>query len=315
MVSIIITLYNKQNTIDRAIQSALKQSYSNCEVIVVDDSSTDKSPEICAKYGDKIRVIRSDKNRGLPYSRQIGINHAHGQFITFIDADDYLDTKAIEYCVESQESSTVDIVQMKIFRRIEKYGISIPFKSKYDSSHALEACLYNEQFFPIQCWGKLYKTELLKTVKRIDYDGFWGEDRIFNIPIFATNPTFAIAKNAKYNYTLGGTTSSNFDIDTLQEYKKVYQLKRDWVISNGYERYIPSMQNELLELLKYHVRQLINSCSMSDTDAINWLKNELSLSFWSSFNTNLDARTIYNSENKSTTRILKKQFSKILIQF
>ena len=73
------------------------------------------------------------------------------------------------------------------------------------------------------------------------------------------------------------------------------------------------MQNELVELLKYHVRQLINSCSMSDTDAINWLKNELSLSFWSSFNTNLDARTIYNSENKSTTRILKKQFSKIHI--
>lgn len=315
MVSIIITLYNKQNTIDRAIQSALKQSYSNCEVIVVDDSSTDKSPEICAKYGDNIRVIRSDKNRGLPYSRQIGINHAHGQFITFIDADDYLSINAIDQCVKMQELTGADIVQMKIFRRIEKYGISIPFKSKYDSSHALEACLYNEQFFPIQCWGKLYKTELLKTAKYIDYDGFWGEDRIFNIPIFATNPTFAIAKNAKYNYTLGGTTSSNFDIDTLQEYKKVYQLKRDWVISNGYERYIPSMQNELVVLLKYHVRHLINSCSMSDTYATNWLKNELSLPFWSSFNANLDVTTIYNSENKSITRKLKKQISKILTQF
>ena len=306
MVSIIITLYNKQNTIDRAIQSALKQSYSNCEVIVVDDCSTDKSPEICAKYGDKIRVIRPDKNIGLPYSRQIGINHAHGQFITFIDADDYLDTKAIEYCVESQESSSVDIVQMKIFRRIEKYGISIPFKSKYDSSHALEACLYNEQFFPIQCWGKLYKTELLKTAKYIDYDGFWGEDRIFNIPIFATNPTFAIAKNAKYNYTWGGTTSSNFDIDTLQEYKKVYQLKRDWAISNGYERYIPSMQNELVELLKYHVRHLINSCSMSDTLALSWLNTELLNQFWQEFKNMPTAERIYFLERSSIKRILKK---------
>lgn len=306
MVSIIITLYNKQNTIDRAIQSALKQSYSNCEVIVVDDCSTDKSPEICAKYGDKIRVIRSDKNRGLPYSRQIGINHAHGQFITFIDADDYLDTKAIEYCVESQESSTVDIVQMKIFRRIEKYGISIPFKSKYDSSHAIEACLYNEQFSPIQCWGKLYKTELLKTAKRIDYDGFWGEDRIFNIPIFASNPTFAIAKNAKYNYTLGGTTSSNFDIYTLQEYKKVYQLKRDWAISNGYERYIPSMQNELVELLKYHVRHLINSKTMSDTLALSWLNTELLHQFWQEFKNMPTAERIYFLERSSIKRILKK---------
>lgn len=306
MVSIIITLYNKQNTIDRAIQSALKQSYSNCEVIVIDDCSTDKSPEICAKYGDKIRVIRTDKNRGLPYSRQIGINHAHGQFITFIDADDYLDTKAIEYCVESHESSSVDIVQMKIYRRIEKYGISIPFKSKYDSSHALEACLYNEQFFPIQCWGKLYKTELLKTTRYIDYDGFWGEDRIFNIPIFATNPTFAIAKNAKYNYTLGGTTSSNFDIDTLQEYKIVYQLKRDWAISNGYERYIPSMQNELLELLKYHVRHLINSKTMSDTLALSWLNTELLHHFWQELKNMPIAERIYFLERSSIKRILKK---------
>ena len=306
MVSIIITLYNKQNTIDRAIQSALKQSYSNCEVIVVDDSSTDKSPEICAKYGDKIRVIRSDKNIGLPYSRQIGINHAHGQFITFIDADDYLDAKAIEHCVESQESSSVDIVQMKIFRRIEKYRISIPFKSKYDSSHALEACLYNEQFFPIQCWGKLYKTELLKTAKYIDYDGFWGEDRIFNIPIFASNPIIAVAEKAKYNYTLGGTTSSNFDIDILQEYKKVYQLKRDWVISNGYERYIPSMQNELLELLKYHVRYLINSKTMSDTLALSWLDTELLHQFWQEFKNMPTAERIYFLERSSIKRILKK---------
>ena len=54
---------------------------------------------------------------------------------------------------------------------------------------------------------------------------------------------------------------------------------------------------------------------MSDTDATNWLKNELSLPFWSSLNANLDATTIYNSENKSTTRKLKKQISKILTQF
>ena len=315
MVSIIITLYNKQNTIDRAIQSALKQSYSNCEVIVVDDSSTDKSPEICAKYGDKIRVIRSDKNIGLPYSRQTGINHAHGQFITFIDADDYLDSKAIEHCVKAQISSGADIVQMKIFRRIEKYGISIPFKSKYDSSHALDACLYDEHLFPVQCWGKLYKSELLKSIKQIKYDGFWGEDRIFNIPIFASNPTIAIAKKAKYNYSWGGITSSTFDIDALQEYKKVYQLKRDWAITNGYEHHIPSMQNELIELFKYHVRHLINSCTLNNTDAINWLNNELSQPFWSSFNANLDASTIYNSENKSTTRKLKKRISKILTQF
>ena len=315
MVSIIITLYNKDKSIRRAILSAINQTYRDIEIIVIDDCSTDDSKKICEEYNESIKLYSTEKNSGLPNSRRLGIEMAKGEFITFIDADDYLNHGAISECVNEHKRTNADIVQMKITRRISKFNIPIKFRSKYNKNMGLDACLYNVDLFPAQCWGKLYKTELLKTAKRIDYDGFWGEDRIFNIPIFASNPIIDVAEKAKYNYTWGGTTSSNFDIDTLQEYKKVYQLKRDWAISNGYERYIPSMQNELVELLKYHVRHLINSCSMSDTDATNWLKNELSLPFWSSLNANLDAKTIYNSENKSITRKLKKQISKILTQF
>ena len=306
MVSIIITLYNKQNTIDCAIQSALNQSYSNCEVIVIDDCSTDNSSEIYAKYGDKIRVIKSDKNRGLPYSRQIGIKHAQGQFITFIDADDYLGSKSIERCIEKQKITDADIVQMKISRRIGKFDFVIPFRSKYDSSKVLDACLYNEHLFPVQCWGKLYKTDLLKTIPQIEYNGFWGEDRIFNISIMANNPTIAVAEKAKYNYSWGGITSSNFDINALQEYKQVYQIKYDWAIANGYEHHIPSMQKELLELLKYHVRHLINSCSMSDTLALSWLNTELLHNIWQELKNMPTAERIYFQERSSIKRILKK---------
>ena len=127
MVSIIITLYNKQNTIERAIQSALKQTYHNCEIIVIDDCSTDNSPQICAKYGDKIRVIKSDKNRGLPYSRQIGIKHAQGQFITFIDADDYLDVKSIKRCIEKQKNTDADSVQMKYLAELTNLAFQYHF--------------------------------------------------------------------------------------------------------------------------------------------------------------------------------------------
>ena len=315
MVSIIITLYNKENTIARAINSALNQSYQNCEVIVVDDCSNDNSPEICARYGDKIRVIKSDKNRGLPYSRQIGFKQAFGKFITFIDADDYLDKKAIEYCIKALKKCEADIVQMHITRRIGKLKLPIPFRSKYDLTKALDACLYNEHLFPVQCWGKIYKSELFNSISQIEYKGFWGEDRIFNIPIMASRPTITIAENAKYNYTWGGLTTSNFDIDALQEYKQVYQIKYDWATANGYEQNIPTMQKELVDLLKYHVRHLINSNSMSNTDATNWLKNELSHPFWSEIKTELEATTIYNNESKSTTRKFKKQISKILTLF
>ena len=149
MVSIIITSYNKEKTIARAINSALNQSYKNCEVIVVDDCSTDKSLLICQKYGDKINIISNAINKGLPYSRQEGIRQAKGEFITFIDADDYLDSNAIEKCIKMQKINNADIVQMKISRKIGKVGLTIPFRSKYNTNKALDSCLYDESLFPM----------------------------------------------------------------------------------------------------------------------------------------------------------------------
>ena len=225
MVSIIIISYNNENTIARAINSALNQSYQNCEVIVVDDRSNDNSPTIYQEYGNKIRVYRNEKNEGLPYSRQVGIHKSQGRFIAFLDADDYLSPHAIQYCMDKQKTNDADIFQMKISRKIGKFAISMPFYSKYDSSKALDACLYDEHLFPIQCWGKLYKADLLKSTNKLGYSGFWGEDRIFNIPVIASKPTIEIVGNAKYNYSWGGRTSSNFDINALQEYKQVYYQK------------------------------------------------------------------------------------------
>ena len=313
MVSIIITSYNNENTIDRAINSALNQSYQNCEVIVIDDCSNDNSSTIYQEYGNKIRVYRNEKNEGLPYSRQVGIHKSHGRFIAFLDADDYLSPHAIQYCMDNQKTNDADILQMKISRKIGKFGISLPFYSKYDSSKALDACLYDEHLFPIQCWGKLYKADLLKSTNKLEYSGFWGEDRIFNIPVIASKPTIEIVGNAKYNYSWGGTSSSNFDINALQEYKQVYQIKHNWAQINGYEQFIPMMQKELTELLKYHIRHLINSNSLSFNNAIEYLQDELEQPFWASFKLP-QARELYSAEKKSLSRVLKKSITNLIKQ-
>lgn len=305
MVSVIITLYNKENSIKRTILSVLEQTYKDIEIIVVNDYSTDNSLNICNEFLSNIRVITTDRNYGLPNARRTGIKHAKGNFTTFIDADDYLSNDAINKCIETQKKSDADIVQMNIIRRLTRWNIPIKFPSMYDASQALNACLYNELLFPVQCCGKLYKTGLLKSTTQIDYSGFWGEDRIFNIPILSSNPTIAVADNAKYNYIWGGKTSSNFDINALQEYKHVFQIKFDWAIANGCEQHIPSMQTELIELLKYHIRHLINSKIMSQDVAIDYLQRELSLPFWASFELT-SAENLYKTEEKSFSRVLKK---------
>lgn len=312
MISIIIPLYNKENSIRRAIESALNQTYNNIEIIVVNDCSTDNSLSICNEYADKISIITTKQNSGRPYyTRQVGIEQANGEFITFIDADDFLNNDALNKCIEMQKKTNADIVQMKISRRITNLNIPVSFKSEYDTSKAIDACLYNEYFFPIQCWGKLYRTKLIRSVTPISYSGFWGEDRIFNLPIFAATSKIQYAPSAQYNYTWGGITTSGFNIDTLQDYKQIYQIKSDWASANNYDYSLIAIRRELIKLLRYHIRQLINSKTMSQNEAINYLNKEISQSFWKDFEQNLFGLELYQREKRSFTRKIKHSISSL----
>ncbi len=92
-VSVVITCYNRERFISRAIRSALSQTFprDNYEVIVVDDGSTDSSPQIIRDFGDEIIPIFFHKNRGLPAARNEGIRKARGRFVVHLDSDDYID--------------------------------------------------------------------------------------------------------------------------------------------------------------------------------------------------------------------------------
>ena len=97
-ISAIITNYNYGRYLARAVRSLLDQSLpqSEYEIIVVDDNSTDHSLEILANFGDLIRVVRLSENSGLAEARNTGIRHARGQYVVFIDADDYVQGNLLE---------------------------------------------------------------------------------------------------------------------------------------------------------------------------------------------------------------------------
>jgi len=88
-ISVIIPSYNRANTIGRAIQSALSQSYQDFEIIVIDDGSTDHTEEVIRSFQDsRIRYIRHNRNRGGSAARNTGIHAARGEYIAFLDSDD-----------------------------------------------------------------------------------------------------------------------------------------------------------------------------------------------------------------------------------
>lgn len=113
-VSIIIPVYNNENTIVRCLDSVINQTYKNIEIIVINDGSTDNSKRIVEKYIDKIIFI-DNSNHGVSFSRNIGLSKSTGEYITFLDADDWLEEYMIEKLVKCKENNKVDIIRFNYY--------------------------------------------------------------------------------------------------------------------------------------------------------------------------------------------------------
>ena len=111
LISVIVPIYNVEEYLNECVDSILNQTYKNLEIILVDDGSTDKSGIICddyAKIDSRIKVIHK-KNGGLSDARNVGIDRALGEFIIFIDSDDYIDHSMCEILLAYASKYDVDI--------------------------------------------------------------------------------------------------------------------------------------------------------------------------------------------------------------
>src|SRR5574344_1384872 len=102
-ISIIVSAFNAEKYIKECLEKLLQQTYENIEIIVVEDGSTDKTKEIIKSFekNKKITIIYNDGNKGLSYSRNVGLRGATGEYIGFIDADDYIDNDFYEELMNS----------------------------------------------------------------------------------------------------------------------------------------------------------------------------------------------------------------------
>lgn len=114
-VSVIVPIYNKEKVIAKCLDSIVLQTYKNLEIILIDDGSTDGSSLIYEKYSvidKRIRIIKQ-KNRGVAEARRIGYLSASGQYISFVDSDDYIDINMIEFMIRDLQKYNADIVICK----------------------------------------------------------------------------------------------------------------------------------------------------------------------------------------------------------
>lgn len=170
LVSIIVPIYKVEDYLNDCIQSIITQTYPNLEIILVDDGSPDRCPEICDTWASKdsrIKVFHRE-NAGLSAARNFGISKANGQYLMFIDSDDYLMKKAVQQAVENIKDSDMLAFGCYEFFEGKDKGTNINFaKTQVVDYHEYWREYFKSKldFIYIVAWNKLYKKEVFDSLR------------------------------------------------------------------------------------------------------------------------------------------------------
>ena len=207
-ISVIVPIYNSEKYVGTCIESLINQTYENIEILLIDDGSLDKSGEICDEYAKKdsrIHVVHI-KNQGVSVARNIGIDSSSGEYITFVDSDDYVKPAYLTNLIDAM-SSNIDIVICGITNKRGKTA-----KANYPNSPSfftIDDLKKNyDTYMPINGpYCKLYKRELIEKI-RFDKGIVMGEDFLFNLKYLSMCKNLATVKSAAYVYNRSNTLSA-----------------------------------------------------------------------------------------------------------
>lgn len=254
-ISIIVPVYNVEKYLRECLKSICKQTYSDFEVLLIDDGSTDNSYEICKEFSDKDSryKVMQQKNMGPARAVLNGFSKSKGDFICFIDSDDVIEKNYLRSMVEAQKKFKVQLVlsQMCRYRDNKKVMVKLNIRDGYFSNddyqkEILSKILNNGRFqsrlLPVNRWGKLISRELITdNLKYVVEYSTYGEDLDLVLPIFLDIKSIYILpnkKNDRYLYRIRATSLINaYDPNrwnsVKQGYQKLYQAFKDKkVLSN-----------------------------------------------------------------------------------
>lgn len=280
-VSIIIPIYNVEKYIHRCVNSILEQTYSNIEIILVNDGSTDNCPKVCDIYEKKdnrIKVIHKN-NGGLSSARNKGLDIATGEYIAFVDGDDYIHKNMIGELTNVAENNEVDIVHCN-FEMVDEEGNIIKCKNRtYKEEKTLNSyetiCGHVIDYkVKVMAWNKLYKSELFKNLRF--EEGYVYEDELLFPKIISKSNKNIILNKKLYFYVYAPQSITKGDITINKIISKKYLIN---FFEEFYLEKYPELMRHIYMLICLIcidcIKQIKVSKNLNDKDKeIRYFRNE-----------------------------------------
>lgn len=283
IVSVIVPVYNVERYLEQCIESIIQQTYRSLEIIIVNDGSTDGSGGIARRYAgqdDRI-VLLEKKNGGLSDARNYGLNRATGDYVMFIDSDDYIEADMVEYLLKAIQKAGADIAVCG-YRMVDEDGGALPDREVFPKDKTVCSRdywkVYHEEayIYGVVAWNKLYCKTVFDRIRfpvgKIHEDEFILHKLLHNADKIACCP----AKKYDYRQRKGSimnlrsrSSQDFFSADALQAFliRLEYFMKRGMLteasyafalaarqVVSGYEGQRGLTDRDRERLCRYHVR-------------------------------------------------------------
>ena len=272
-ITVIVPVYNTEKYLYRCIDSILAQTFTNFELLLIDDGSNDASGQICDEYTTKDNRVRvfHKKNGGVSSARNLGLDNAIGKYIMFVDSDDYMMPGMLEVMLSALESKKADLVVCGTMETGGGYWrpvADVDYSINQLNDHFV-TLLHTELLPPP--WNKILKKKIIGNI-RFSEDISFGEDLLFNIQYLKKCETISFIKEAPFYHEKENENSLvvKFNRNRLLDIEKV------WVVVERFSEDKEGLYSKYLRDLTVYVRQLLK------TKQYSWLEKENILEEWSS---------------------------------
>lgn len=279
-ISVVIPVYNQEKYVGKCVRSVIKQSFRDIEIIIVNDGSKDQSLHICQRYAMKDQRISiiDKKNEGLAYARRDGFLKSKGDYVFFLDSDDYLAPNALEalFCIAKEKQSDVVVGSYDIV--YDNWGIlkKKPKRSRISNVEIPKNQIIsliagydgeNDYLWDVHVWGRLYRRScIVKADCDADYPLFPSdcriEDSAFNLALAPFIGSIWISDAVLLHYRYGGCTCRDFPI--IREGGAFFDNNVEFCCQNGCESVLPNvlfrysiqLRRDVVCQLHYHVSSI-----------------------------------------------------------